>query len=71
MCFVFIVVCPLNCRWSVISKFLDEVQKEKVQFLSGPDKYLPVLEDLIRRDQIPELIGGTAELHTDTEWMKT
>ena len=60
-----------NCRWGVISKFLDEVQKQKVQFLGAEDKYMPVLVDMLGEDQIPSIVGGVAELHSNPDWLKS
>jgi hypothetical protein len=48
----------LSITWRVISTFLDEVTKKKIQIISDRSKWLPALLELMDDDQIPVQYGG-------------
>lgn len=58
---VIIINAPsvLSIAWRVISTFLDNVTRMKVQIISNNNDWLPVLLSLIDEDQIPVQYGGT------------
>lgn len=49
----------LSFAWRIIKRFLDDVTRNKIQILSGPADWEPVMQSFIDRDQIPEMYGGT------------
>lgn len=50
----------LSFAWRVISSFLDPVTRAKIQILSNPSDWQPVLFEFVERDQVPLMYGGTA-----------
>lgn len=50
----------LSFAWRVIKRFLDDVTRKKIEILSGPSEWQPVLQSFIEKDQIPQMYGGTA-----------
>jgi hypothetical protein len=50
----------LSFAWRVISSFLDPVTRAKIQILSNPSDWQPVLFEFVDKDQVPVMYGGTA-----------
>lgn len=50
----------LSFAWKVIKRFLDDVTRSKIEILSGPEQWQPVMQSFIDPNQIPIMYGGTA-----------
>jgi CRAL/TRIO domain len=48
--------------WKVISPFVPKRTMEKIQFLRGPDQYIPVLCENLGKENVPKCFGGTKEV---------
>lgn len=53
--------------WSMMKAILPTSTVELVEILADQSYYMPVLEEVIEKDQIPEWLGGTCEKCKDVE----
>lgn len=61
----------LSFAWKVIKRFLDDVTRQKIEILSGPEAWQPVMQSFIDLDQIPEMYGGTLPNPTAEDAIKS
>ena len=50
----------LSIAYSIIRPFMDDVTRKKTIILSTREQWQPALEELIDREQIPQMYGGLA-----------
>lgn len=50
----------LSIAYSIIRPFMDEVTRQKTIILSTREQWQPALEELIDKEQIPQIYGGLA-----------
>lgn len=50
----------LAFAWRIIKGFLDDIQRAKIKIFASPNEWQPQLFEIIDKDQIPEMYGGTS-----------
>ena len=59
-CLVINAPMMLSIAWRIVEPFLDAVTKSKIQIMSSPSEWQPVLFSIVDRDQVPKNFGGYA-----------
>jgi hypothetical protein len=59
-CLVINAPVMLSIAWRIVEPFLDSVTKSKIQIMSSPSEWQPVLFSIVDKDQVPKMYGGNA-----------